>query len=174
MINMNSQARSVKRKNSTSFDNDVVAKKIKQEPKEVEVDKDLTIKFEDGANQIKEESLIEALDHTLYQSSALYRRVATAHTETLRVLKDVIQEVGNANCIEKQKKQVFEFLVKFVIKLDDKHVAMKKKIVDLINENPESTDAQKQWVQELEIDDNSDEAKNHRSTMNIIRNFQGF
>ena len=51
---------------------------------------------------------------------------------------------------------------------------MKKKIVDLINENPESTDAQKQWVQELEIDDNSDEAKNHISTMNFIRNFQGF
>ena len=38
---------------------------------------------------------------------------------------------------------------------------------------PESTDAEKQWVQELEIDDNSDEAKNHSSTMNFIRNFQG-
>ena len=142
----------------------------------------MTVKFEDGlkeeiiddAKNIKSESDEKFSDskNQFTDFIELYNLIKKLDPTTLPG-PGVDKFVLRASFLHTGEERAFDFLKNLVIKLEDKNVAMKKKIVALINENPESTDAQKQWVQELELEDNSEEAKIHRYTMNFIRNVEG-
>ena len=165
-----------KRKAPESID-EVVLKKIKQEPEDLDL---IGVEFEAFENRIKDDPeepkdvKIEPTED--FYELAKYNISLMNHQDLVAKVQKNIDKLRMQDLSMNHRKNLdqvlakaFESLIKLVIRLDNDNIEMKKDFVTLIKTHPDSNDAQVRWVRKLELESRTQESKSLREELDIIR-----
>lgn len=157
---------------------------------------ELTVEFEAFENGIKEEREEEETNHNdikiqpsdqCYELAKFYISkmdhkelvaIVHKHIDTLRqdhtrnrdiIETDLQKEHWKIENMHRSISEAFAALIKLALSLDDENSELKKKIVTLVRENPESSETQKQWIKQLQLEDKSEKSRKLREELNVLR-----
>ena len=192
---MNDKSSNSKRKAATE-ENEFTQKRIKQEEPEpvdnlIGGESELTVEFEAFENGIKEETnhddiQIQPSDQC-YELAKFYISkmdhkelvaIVHKHIDTLRqdhtrnrdiIEADLQKEHWKIENMHRSISEAFAALIKLALSLDDERSELKKQIVTLVRENPESSETQKQWIKQLQLEDKSEKSRKLREELNVLR-----
>ena len=194
---MNDKSSNSKRKAATE-ESEFIQKRIKQEEPEpvdnlIGGESELTVEFEAFENGIKEEREEEGDDIKIQPSDQCYElakfyiskmdhkelvAIVHKHIDTLRqdhtrnrdiIETDLQKEHWKIENMHRSISEAFAALIKLALSLDDENSELKKKIVTLVRENPESSETQKQWIKQLQLEDKSEKSRKLREELNVLR-----
>ena len=194
---MNDKSSNSKRK-AASEESEFIQKRIKQEEPEpvdnlIGGESELTVEFEAFENGIKEEREEEGDDIKIQPSDQCYElakfyiskmdhkelvAIVHKHIDTLRqdhtrnrdiIETDLQKEHWKIENMHRSISEAFAALIKLALSLDDENSELKKKIVTLVRENPESSETQKQWIKQLQLEDKSEKSRKLREELNVLR-----
>ena len=194
---MNDKSSNSKRKAATE-ESEFTQKRIKQEEPEpvdnlIGGESELTVEFEACENGIKEEREEEGDDIKIQPSDQCYElakfyiskmdhkelvAIVHKHIDTLRqdhtrnrdiIETDLQKEHWKIENMHRSISEAFAALIKLALSLDDENSELKKKIVTLVRENPESSETQKQWIKQLQLEDKSEKSRKLREELNVLR-----
>lgn len=192
---MNDKSSNSKRK-AASEESEFIQKRIKQEEPEpvdnlIGGESELTVEFEAFENGIKEETnhddiQIQPSDQC-YELAKFYISkmdhkelvaIVHKHIDTLRqdhtrnrdiIETDLQKEHWKIENMHRSISEAFAALIKLALSLDDERSELKKQIVTLVRENPESSETQKQWIKQLQLEDKSEKSRKLREELNVLR-----
>ena len=192
---MNDKSSNSKRK-AASEESEFIQKRIKQEEPEpvdnlIGGESELTVEFEAFENGIKEETnhddiQIQPSDQC-YELAKFYISkmdhkelvaIVHKHIDTLRqdhtrnrdiIEADLQKEHWKIENMHRSISEAFAALIKLALSLDDERSELKKQIVTLVKENPESSETQNQWIKQLQLEDKSEKSRKLREELNVLR-----
>lgn len=192
---MNDKSSNSKRK-ADKGESEFTQKRIKQEEPEpvdnlIGGESELTVEFEAFENGIKEETnhddiQIQPSDQC-YELAKFYISkmdhkelvaIVHKHIDTLRqdhtrnrdiIEADLQKEHWKIENMHRSISEAFAALIKLALSLDDERSELKKQIVTLVRENPESSETQKQWIKQLQLEDKSEKSRKLREELNVLR-----